>query len=255
LNGEECAALLAGLDTAVRSEAGRSLDLAALAQGHRSVRVRNVLRCSDAFDRLIDHPKTLPYLLRFLGPYVRLLGSEAFVRGAAPSPTVLFHTDGGPALGQLPFNPHGIAVQAKIQFFLTDVTLPDSGNFMVVDGSHVRTGGTDVESVFVREVNEQLVGGAMPTDAKQIVARAGDAVLFPWCLWHAVAPNLRGTPRKSVILRYGQMWCQPFDLELSEAMLARLTPRRRRMVGDLGGRTDARAFYKPEDQLRIMGAR
>ena len=53
--------------------------------------------------------------------------------------------------------------------------------------------------------------------------------------------------------RYGQMWCRPYDYEKAPAhVIDRLSPRRRRLLGDLGEGYTATDYYKPKDQLDVM---
>ena len=89
---------------------------------------------------------------------------------------------------------------------------------------------------------------AFPEEAVQVLAEAGDAVIFPWAQWHAVGPNKTDRIRKSVTFRYGQMWCRPYDYErLPLHVLARITPRRRRLFGDMGENYHPTDYYKPKD--------
>jgi ectoine hydroxylase-related dioxygenase (phytanoyl-CoA dioxygenase family) len=201
---------------------------------------------TDALDSLTDHPATFHWLLTLLGPYLQILGTEIFVRrpGAGAEPLVEWHADGGPAMsGFLPSSGHPL-LQMKVQFFLTDISDFDSGNFMLVPGSH--------RTPF--PINEPP-SASPPAGAVQLRVRAGDALLFPWSLWHAVAPNRSGRARKSVTLRYGPMWSRPYDYErLPPEVLARMTPRRRRLFGDMGdGAHPSSYFYPdPQEQLQLM---
>lgn len=197
---------------------------------------------TDALDILTDHPATFPWLLMLLGPYLQILGTEIFVRRPGPGsdPLIEWHTDGGPAMADfLPSHGNPI-LQMKAQFFLTDLSAFDRGNFMLVPGSH-RTPFPD---------HEPPTAGTI-----QIRARAGDVLLFPWSLWHAVAPNRSGHERKSVTIRYGPMWSRPYDYErLPPGVLARMTARRRRLFGDMGeGAHPSAHFYPdPQEHLRLM---
>ena len=70
---------------------------------------------------------------------------------------------------------------------------------------------------------------------------------------HSVAPSLGDSVRRSVTFRYGQMWCRPFDYEQApQEVLARLSPRRRRLLGEMGPDYRAIDYYKPHDQLELM---
>jgi ectoine hydroxylase-related dioxygenase (phytanoyl-CoA dioxygenase family) len=206
-------------------------------------KLANAITQTDALDSLIDHPSIFPWLLTFLGPYLQILGTEIFVRRPGPSmePLVEWHVDGGPALSRFLPCPGNPLLQMKVQFFLTDISDLDSGNFMFVPGSHRR--------LFA----EQTL--SPPDGAIQLRARAGDVLLFPWSLWHAVAPNRSAVARKSITFRYGPMWSRPYDYDrLPADVLARMTPRRRRLFGDLGeGAHPSSYFYPdPDEQLRLM---
>ena len=78
---------------------------------------------------------------------------------------------------------------------------------------------------------------------------------FPLSLGHGVAPNRSGSTRVSVILRYGQAFCRPVDYWTTpgQPILDQLTPRRRRLLGDLGSRSRPGDFYGAiPDQLELM---
>ncbi|WP_406515398.1 hypothetical protein OH809_19570 [Streptomyces sp. NBC_00873] len=77
---------------------------------------------------------------------------------------------------------------------------------------------------------------------------------FPWSLWHGVAPNNSGNVRKSVILRFGQLWIRPNDHDrMAEHTVARMTRRQRRICGHFGRQPDPMDWYFPTDQATIMG--
>lgn len=214
--------------------------------GTQAFKIAQAITLTSALDPLTDHPRIFPLLLTLVGPYLQILGTEIFVRlpGPAVEALVEWHTDGGPAMeGFLP-RPGNPILQMKVQFFLTDLTGPDMGNFMLVPGSH-RTTFADGEQFSL----------SPPAGAIQVMARAGDAILFPWSLWHAVAPNRSGNVRKSVTLRYGPMWSRPYDYDrLPAEVLARMTPRRRRLFGDLGEAAHPHSYYYPDtaEQLGLM---
>ena len=222
-------------------------------EADHTVRVRNAIAQEPGFANLIDHAAILPHLVDLLGPYLYLVASEVFVRSPRSTPMIRFHTDGGPAMQQISVDPSGQALSAKVQFFLTDLSEPDSGNLMVVDGSHRQRPAARDPHCWVQEANVLLDQGQPPPNSRQILAKPGDAVIFPYSLWHAVAPNRSGRTRKSVILRYGQLWHRPFDHTTHPAaLLDQLTARQRRIVGDLGTQSRSKDFYKPADQLRIL---
>jgi hypothetical protein len=207
----------------------------------RDLSVANAITWCPGIAELLDHPGVFGKVLGLMGPYLQVLGSEIFYRYPFASPLVDFHTDVGPALRTAA--PAGDkAVQLKAQFHLTDVSEADHGNFSVAPGSH-------------RRAFPGRIGFGQVEDAVQLLAAAGDVVLFPLSLGHGVAPNRSGSTRVSVILRYGQAFCRPVDYWATpgQQILDQLTPRRRRLLGDLGSRSRPGDFYGAiPDQLELM---
>jgi hypothetical protein len=203
---------------------------------------RNVMEENDLFVALMDHPVTFPVVLELLGPYIQLSMSEVVVRPPNPEGSSLLHTDGGQAMRQIRVTEDSLPLQLKIQYFLTDVDAPDSGNFTIVPGSHKRPlpeGGVE--------------GGPYTPEAVQLRVQAGDAVLFPHALWHGYVTNRSDRTRKSLIYCYSQQCFRCFDYEkASPELLARCTPRQRRLIGDIGEWKYGSYFYSPPDQVELM---
>lgn len=210
--------------------------------GRGAFTIIRAIERTDALDILTDHPKIFGTILSLMGPYLQIMGTQVYIRHPSDAPLIGFHTDAGPSMQQIHPHPQSLPLQFKVQFFLTDLSRPDSGNFMLVPGSH--------REPFPSAPMEK---GAFPEGAVQVLAAAGDAVIFPWAQWHAVGPNKTDRIRKSVTFRYGQMWCRPYDYErLPSHVLARMTPRRRRLFGDMGENYHPTDYYKPKDQLEII---
>jgi len=206
----------------------------------RDLSINNAFRWCPGTEVLIDHPRALGAIIGLMGAYVQCVGSEIYVRYGSDKPLFDFHTDVGPALAAV--DVPGKVIQLKAQFFLTDVLEPDAGNFTVVPGSH-------------REDFPGKIAYGLVPRATQILAAAGDVVLFPLSLGHGVAPNRRGDIRHSVILRYAQMFCRPVDYwtRPPDEVMKRLSRRQRRMLGDLGSLTRPGDYYGIiPDQLEIM---
>ena len=195
-------------------------------------------------DGLLDHPNLFGIILDLMGPYIQLMGSQIYVRYPSDGDANLsgWHTDAGRSLAQIRVAPDSLPLNFKIQFFLTDILEENHANFCVVPGTHRRPipeGGLPK--------NETPPGGI------QLIAEAGDCAIFPNQLWHAVAPNHSDNVRRSITFRYGQMWCRPYDYEkCPEEVLARMTPRRRRLMGDLGEGYTATDYFKPKDQIEVI---
>lgn len=195
-------------------------------------------------DCLMDHPNLFGIILDLMGPYLQIMGSQIYVRHPSESDDNLlgWHTDAGRSLAQVHVTPDSLPLNFKIQFFLTDITADNHANFCLVPGSHQRPtpeGG--------------LPRDETPAGAIQLIAEAGDCAIFPNTMWHAVAPNHSDTVRRSVTFRYGQMWCRPYDYEKCPAeVLAQMTPRRRRLMGDMGEHYTATDYFKPHDQIEVI---
>jgi hypothetical protein len=218
-----------------------------------SYKLLRALRLSRRFDALIDHPDWLGRLVSLMGPYIQLMGAEIFVRGAAEGAITGFHTDLGPGLRQMLPTATGPYWQIKAQVFLTDLSEPDSSNFMLIPGSHLLAAGATGPLCLIDALNAPMMAaGQPPAEAVQVRCAPGDVLLFPHSLWHGVAPNRSGRTRYSLSLRYGQLALRPlerFDPVLVDPN-ARLTARQRRLLGDLG--QESPSPYRPVSQEAIL---
>jgi hypothetical protein len=218
-----------------RSRPGASAEVCGEAGNRDDLCLLQAVSFLPALDTLVDHPGVFGKILDLMGPYLQVAGSEILVRYPRGDHAHRLHTDGGPALARI-FPEHASAViTLKVQFFLTDVLSPDAGNMVVVPGSH-RLPFPETREAF-EEVSRTGV---------QVRASAGDAVLFPWSLWHGATANRSGQPRISAVLRYAQLWARPVDYQvLGAGTLDRMTPRRRRLFGDLGPAPHPGDYYRP----------
>ena len=203
--------------------------------------IQTVERSPD-FDSLIDHPNTFGVIVDLMGPYLQIMGTVIYVRYPSGDMPFDWHTDGGASLREFRVAPDSRPLNFKIQYFLTDIPADNRANFCFVPGSHRRD---FPEGGFAK--------GEWPEGGVQLVAEAGDAVIFTYGLWHGVAPNEGEGVRRSVTFRYGQLWSRPWDYEKAPPeVLARMTPRQRRLMGDIGPNSAPGAYYAPEDQLDII---
>ncbi len=203
---------------------------------------RNVMEDKDIFVELIDHPVTFPVVLELIGPYIQLSMSEVIVRPPNPKDKGYLHTDGGQAMRQIRVREDSLPLQIKLHYFLTDLDSPDSGNFTVVPGSH--------NQPFPENGIEE---GPYIPEAVQLCVKAGDVAIFPHALWHGVVGNKSERPRKTLIYCYSHQCFRPFDYEkASPELLARVTPRRRRLIGDIGEWRYGSYFYSPSDQVQVI---
>jgi hypothetical protein len=208
-----------------------------------------VLHEDQVFIDLIDHPSMFGVVLDILGPYIQFGLATATVHPPNPVFTGFLHVDGGPHLQRIRVSETSWPLQVKVLWFLTDVSAPDMGNIVFVPGSHLRPfpeeGGFD-------EFGE--LPSATTPGTTQVLAKAGDALIFTHSLWHGGAANLSAVTRKNIQYGYNQMFFRNFDYDpIPAEVLARCTPRQRRLLGDMGpGGRPNQHFYPPRDHLEVM---
>ena len=84
---------------------------------------------------------------------------------------------------------------------LSDTLEPDSGNFTIFPGSHLRP---------FPERNDPPLSPQTP-GAVQLTGKAGDCILFPHSLWHGPSDNHSGKARKTLLYNYCQMFMRSYD--------------------------------------------
>ncbi len=207
----------------------------------------NIIEDSDIFVQLIDHPVTFPVVLELLGPFIQLSMSQAMIR--PPNPDCkgfshALHPDGGQAMQRIRVDKNSLPLQIKIQYFLTPLAASNHGNFTIVPGSH-----------HCPFPIAQLGNAENPHNAEavQLCVKAGDAAVFPHALWHGAATNRSNSARKTLIYCYNHHCFRAYDYrEASPDLLARCTPRQRRLIGDIGEWQPGSYFYSPSDQEEVM---
>lgn len=195
---------------------------------------------TDIADFLLDHPNIFGRILGLMGPYIYVPAMEYLERYPHDGQLLRLHTDGGGSLRSMFPAPESLVLQLKVQVFLTDTDKPESGNFMMVPGSQRTPFPLEASGI------EEATRKAVP-----VLAKKGDALLFPWSLWHAVAPN-RANTRKSVITRYAQLWMRPVDYERApDSVVDRMTARRRRLLARMPECLKQSDFYRPKPDSQI----
>ena len=208
-----------------------------------------VLHEDQVFINLVDHPSMFGVVLDILGPYIQLGLATATVHPPNPVFTGFLHVDGWPHLQRIRVSETSWPLQAKVLWFLTDVSAPDMGNIVFVPGSHLRPfpeeGGFD-------EYGE--LPSATTPGTTQVLAHPGDALIFTHSLWHGGARNTSTVTRKNIQYGYNQMFFRNFDYDpIPPEVLERCTPRQRRLLGDMGpGGKPNHHFYPPRDHLKVM---
>jgi len=218
----------------------------------QTVRVRNAVATTAGLDEFLDHPGLVGPLMTLLNGNVQILSTEVLVRYLQEDALEPWHTDGGPYLQRLRLMAESLPLQIKAQVFLSDVSRPNSGNFLLVPGSHLQVPTTLDYMCNIEELNEPLSRGEVPDHAVIVKAEPGDVLIFPHSLWHGVMANTT-QPRKTFIFRFGQLWHRPYDYTVQpREILDRMSPRLRRMFGDFGDGPHPSDYYKPLDQEETM---
>jgi hypothetical protein len=207
---------------------------------------RDLLPYHPAFIDLIDRPAIFDLILDLMGPFIQFSMSQAIIRASTDMFPGYTHTDGGEAQKAIRVSETSRPLAVKVMYLLTDVTGPDSGNFTVFPGSHLRPFPGRAE-----RLSNPKVPGAVP-----LLGKAGDAYVFPHAIWHGPSPNHSGKARKTMLYNYCQMFMRAYDYSGPyTALFDRCTPRQRRLLGDLGHGPDFRPgdfFYAPLDQEAVM---
>ncbi|MCI0636154.1 MAG: phytanoyl-CoA dioxygenase family protein [Actinobacteria bacterium] len=189
-----------------------------------------------AFLELVDHPATFPLVVDILGSNIFMYHCHLDVHppesngGRRPW---MWHQDGGIVNRDLESNPRP-RLAVKMAYFLTDVSEPGRGNFVVLPGSHLSN------AIERPPDDDNDLPGAVP-----ILARAGDAVMFDRRLWHMRSPNASAITRKALFFAYTFRWVRARDdLEVRADLAHLLTPVRAQLLG-AGDR--AIEFWMPDE--------
>ena len=232
----------------VRTKPGFEPAPAELQRGHYAWKLPDQNR--DAFmdrrDLLPYHQAFIDLILDLMGPYIQFSMSQAIIRASTDMFPGYIHTDGGEAQKTIRVTETSRPLAVKVMYLLTDVTAPDSGNFTVFPGSHMRP--------FTERAAR--VPGPKTPGTVPLLGKAGDAYVFPHAIWHGPSPNHSGKARKTILYNYCQMFMRAYDYSGPyKALFERCTPRQRRLLGDLGHGPDFRPgdfFYAPTDQEALM---
>lgn len=141
------------------------------------------------FLELLDHPATLPLVIDALGPNVFMYHCHLDVHPPEPSDVPLpwmWHQDGGVVNRDLEGTPRP-RLSVKVAYFLTDVSEPGRGNFVLLPGSH------RANAIERPPDDDNALPGARP-----LLASAGDAVVFDRRVWHMRSPNRSTLTRKAL---------------------------------------------------------
>lgn len=174
-----------------------------------------------AVEPLIDHPSILPKVRALLGDYFIVQSSwctmvpPGFKGGG-------WHQDGSSAYEFRRLAPQTPLVQLRVGFFLTDQTLPNMGNMVMIPGSHNSPTplpkGLSDDALPIREI---------------ICGKPGTALMFHQGVYHCGTQNEMDFHRYIQHMVYAPPWLIPSDRKRNDpAFLERTTPLRRALLGE-----------------------
>ncbi|HJX08328.1 MAG TPA: phytanoyl-CoA dioxygenase family protein [Actinomycetota bacterium] len=210
-------ALVEELRQAVDDVSARHRDSSASAALHLLAFLREDRR----FVQLLDHRPVIDVVAEALGSNIFMYHAHLDVHPpeTAPATTWMWHQDGGIQNRDLETSPRP-RMSVKVAYFLTDVSVPGRGNFVVLPGSH-RSDSIE------RSPQGSDLAGMVP-----VLAEPGDAVVFDRRLWHMRSPNRSTVTRKALFLAYTYRWVRARDdLRLPPTIVEGLTPVQRQLAG------------------------
>lgn len=193
----------------------------------------------DVWLTLLDLPTTFPKVFGVLGWNIRLFHTQLIVTppvGPDARPGGYgWHQDNNRmnldlATG-LGASVHPM-ISLKVGYFLSDLSEPGMGNLFVVPGSHA----TPFAPLEFGEDGQ-------PAGAIEVLAAAGDAIVFDRRLWHSASSNRSTLTRKFATFGYSYRWLQPKSAMRHEARFESLDPIRRQLLGFC---TTANGYYDPQ---------
>lgn len=186
---------------------------------------------------LLDLPTTFPKVFGILGWNIRLFHTQLIVTppvGPHAQPGGYgWHQDNNRMNRDLGAGPQPM-VSLKVGYFLTDLPEPGMGNLCVVPGSqHVGVEGPE------------LGADGQPVGACEVLAAAGDAIVFDRRLWHSASSNRADVAREFLTFGYAHRWLQPKSAMQHADLFDRVDPIRRQL---LGFTTGANGWFDPEPE-------
>jgi hypothetical protein len=201
---------------------------------HHVLNLHDLLSREETWLELVDLPTTFAKVWGLLGWHIQLFHTQLIVTPPAPSgasPGAYgWHQDNNRMNLDLETTPQP-RVSVKLGYFLTDLPHPGMGNLTVVPGSHFHA-------------RPAQSSDEPPEGAVEIVAEAGDAVLFDRRLWHAASTNISERARVFVTYGYSYRWLRPKSAMQHTDLFERVDPIRRQL---LGWASNPNGYFEPTD--------
>ena len=210
---------------------------------HRGISYQQVYELGGAFERMIDHPNYINYVLRFVGGHDcfdyhhgPLFIDENFFSIRGPGEAIPLHAGGHDICKRMAFRYHNgrfQCAQINVLIAFTDIG-PGDGATMVIPGSH-KSNMIHPEFLKPKPVNPWGEGGGGSVDgvagAQEVHIKAGDAIVFVDATCHGSAKRVNPGERRISVYRYGSSWNRTrWGYHASPELLARATPFARKLV-------------------------
>jgi ectoine hydroxylase-related dioxygenase (phytanoyl-CoA dioxygenase family) len=210
---------------------------------HRGISYQQIYELGEPFEKLIDHPNYINYVMRFVGgheTYDRSQGpvfiDENFYNLRGPGDAIPIHAGGHDHCRRGGFDYHDGRFncgQINVLFAFNDIG-PGDGATMVIPGSHK---SNIIHPALLQDGAQmrwtETGGGSLDgiPGAVEVHLKAGDAIVFVDALCHGSAKRVNPGVRRIAVYRYGSAWNRTrFGYEPSPELLARLNPFARSIV-------------------------
>jgi ectoine hydroxylase-related dioxygenase (phytanoyl-CoA dioxygenase family) len=196
----------------------------------------NFIPDDELFLNLVDYEKVLPKVWGILGWNIYLYHAHLIVTPPSGLPkgdkTFGWHQDSGRVNIEMESHPRP-RLSLKVAYFLTDMTVPDRGNFWIVPNSHLND-----------TLERPADGTGQPEGAIPVCVKPGTAVFFDRRLWHTASPNWSDLTRKVLFYGYGYRWIRTKDDMTVEDLWEQSDPIRRQILGD---GVNCNGYFTPTD--------
>ena len=201
---------------------------------HHVLNLHDLIARDPSLLELVDWHTTFPKVWGILGWHIQLFHTQLLVTPPAPAGATPgaygWHQDNNRMNLDLETTPQP-RVSVKIGYFLSDVAAPGMANLWVMPGSH-------------HLGRPNLALGEQPNDAVEVLARAGDAIIFDRRLWHSASTNCSDRTRIFLTYGYSYRWLRPKSTMDHQELMGAVDPIRRQL---LGWSADANGYFDPSD--------
>jgi ectoine hydroxylase len=186
---------------------------------------------------LVDYDKILPKVWGILGWNIYMYHTHMIVTHPSGQEkndkTFSWHQDSGRVNKEIETHPRP-RLSLKVAYFLSDLSVPDRGNFWIIPNSHLQ------DNIQLPEHGIGIPAGAIP-----VCVKPGTAVFFDRRLWHAASTNWSDITRKVLFYGYGYRWIRrKDDMTMVNELIEKSDPIRSQMLGD---GLNCNGYYTPTD--------